>query len=548
MFAPSLLALSTALVATTGTTAITSPQLATTTLNTAATTVINPGTIGLVQPTWKCSKWTGAACSSNDRASTQNKQIVIFGSGFANTDADETLFWSTFDRVVSLMTSPDTAGTAWSVQHKDQILFIGYFTPGGPIDSPTAAFHGAIPKHPVRGYATSLDQDEVFQKVTQISAEITFLRPMSVGVVFNDTRTGVTANAAPPTIIGKPFGIAKWLRGDLDTRGAYLPTHELAHASLDFLDEYVQQGFEDLNISQIDVLTPLALLDGSWGGILSAISNVFGVYDMRLSEILANNGSDNIATTTIPATVMTPGFSRETYAYEGGMFFGRGTWHMAGNNIMNGNHVMRGPDDGFAFAHSGSQQAVINEAWGATAHRPNDRLRNAGPTNGWPSAFGNSTKVMIFDGDKLHHYHPTRTYDVQVGWYDRHWKTCWKLFVPYPCYDDVWTVAERTDWAAERTIQLRATAAYGLASLLQRVVCAVGINEIQSGSGTFHLCDQGVDALSSAFLPTIVFRLPYQEITVPASQWFTTYYWRFRTDNGTQQSGFTGWSSFYRTL
>jgi hypothetical protein len=409
-------------------------------------------------------------------------------------------------------------------------------------------FKASIPAHPIRGMALSLDQASVYAKITALTAEISNLRPMSVGVLFKSDLDNVTANAAPPSVIGKPFGVAKFTTFDLHDRRAYLPVHELAHAGLNFLDEYVEGGFEDLNISQIDVLTPLALFDSTWGGFVNSVADLLGIFDMRLSEILANNGSDNIATRKQPATVDTPGFSKEQYIYEGGMFFGRGTWHMQGDNIMDGGSVERGPGDKFAYAHSPAQQAVVHEAFGATAHRPNDRLRNAGPSSSWPSALGSETKVMLFDGDKLHHWHPTRTYNVQVGWYERKWKTCWALFIPYPCSEDVWRVAERTSWAAERKIELRATAAYGLTSLLQKVVCALGVNEIKSGNDTFRICDQGVEAITSAFLPTIVWRLPYQEVKVPASQWFTKYYYRFRTDNGTHVSGYTGWSTFIRTF
>ena len=38
------------------------------------------------------------------------------------------------------------------------------------------------------------------------------------------------------------------------------------------------------------------------------------------------------------------------------------------------------------------------------------------------------------------------------------------------------------------------------------------------------------------------------DVDVPATQWMTTYYWRFSTNNGQIQSGYTGWSSFYRSL
>jgi hypothetical protein len=42
--------------------------------------------------------------------------------------------------------------------------------------------------------------------------------------------------------------------------------------------------------------------------------------------------------------------------------------------------------------------------------------------------------------------------------------------------------------------------------------------------------------------------MPYEETDVPASQWFTTYWWRFKTWNGSAWSNNTGWSSFYRSF
>ncbi len=128
----------------------------------------------------------------------------------------------------------------------------------------------------------------------------------------------------------------------------------------------------------------------------------------------------------LATTLWSSGYPSQYYAYEGGMFFGRGTWHQAGSNLMNGNNVMRGWDDGFAYAHSPSQQQVVDNAFDGGIRRPNDRLRNAGPRNGWPLAFGSATHVMLFDADKNHHFHPTQYYSVQVGWYDRVWKTCWQ--------------------------------------------------------------------------------------------------------------------------
>src|SRR5262249_22552750 len=177
----------------------------------------------------------------------------------------------------------------------------------------------------------------------------------------------VTANAAPPSFTGKPFGVAKATRKDLGN--PYVVTHELAHASMNFLDEYVEQGLEEVNMRSFDVATPLVLFDGSWSSAIKAISNLFGIYSYEISEMLAANGNVNIALQAYPSTV---GPGSEYYPYEGGMFTGRGTFHAAGNNLMNGNNVMRGPDDGFGYAHSSDQQQIIDLAFTGDFYRANN--------------------------------------------------------------------------------------------------------------------------------------------------------------------------------
>ena len=514
--------------------------------------VVRAGSIQLppiwwLPPTWKCVHASGQACASGELQNPWFKQVFITSAGFSSAEVWD--FWSEFDRIVGMMTGPD-AGSVWSVQQRDRLLFVGYFTPGGPLGAPDAAFGALVAKHPIRGYATSLSQAAVYAKIAQIAAyEIAGLRPFTAGVLFNTFQTPVTANAAPPSFVQKSFGVAKFTRADLNERGSYITTHELAHAGLNYLDEYVEKGFEELSIRQLDVATPLALFDWTWGGFINSISDLLGTYDYNISEIIAANGNDNIALSPWPATVWTPNFGSEYYQWEGGMFFGRGTYHMHGNNLMNGNNVMRGADDGFGYAHSGSQQRVINTAFGGAPGRPNDRLRNAGPKNGWPLVFGGSTHVMLYDGDKYHHFQPTKSYSVQVGWYERVWSTCWAGIFPYPCYSDVWRTAQTTVAPSTRQVNLQASSLFGLANIVQEAVCAVGISEVPtSGGGQVRICDADLTTIANQFLPTITFTVPYQDVVVPASQWLTTYWWRFSTNNGYVQSGWTGWSSFYRSL
>src|SRR5262249_53549567 len=133
---------------------------------------------------------------------------------------------------------------------------------------------------------------------------------------------------------------------------------------------------------------------------------------------------------------------------------------------------------------------------------------------------------------------------VQVGWYDRQWHTCWAAFIPYPCYDNVWTTAEKYVSPQTRSIDVKLTSAYGLADLAQRIACGVGFTEV----GGIQLCQQNLNTIADNFLPTLKFPVPYQDVSVPATQWMTNYWWRFSTFNGTYYSNFTGWSSFYRSL
>src|SRR6185503_3645482 len=114
---------------------------------------------------------------------------------------------------------------------------------------------------------------------------------------------------------------------------------------------------------------------------------------------------------------------------------------------------------------------------------------NAGPKNGWPLAFGATTTVLLYDGDKLNKFHPTQQYTVQVGWYERVWKTCWAGAFPYPCYDTVWRTAQKTVKPAPRGVNLQASSLYGLANLTQGVLCGVGVTDVPQPDGsTFHTC------------------------------------------------------------
>jgi hypothetical protein len=302
--------------------------------------------------------------------------------------------------------------------------------------------------------------------------------------------------------------------------GNYIPVHELAHAALNFLDEYVEDGFENLSIRQLDVLSP---------SVFFGLSLPFDTYDYNISEILAGNGPINLATRPDVTTVETPGTKPQVYEHEGGLFFGRGTFHAAGDNLMHANAFQRGGGDGFAYDHSGAQWEFINAAFGEAPYRANDRLKNAGPRDGWPSA-ESSVDLLLYDADKNNSLFPTKEYVVQVGWYEAGNPT---LHVVSHSFSPQKRVAD-LPFPGYRTEEL----------LLLQVACRAGMTELSSQLAGLEVCDRQ----NSGQFTTLRFYVPYEIVTIPAPQPNTQYWWRFRTDNGHQTSGWTGWSSFYRSF
>ncbi len=469
------------------------------------------------------------------------RQVLVVGAGFELKDRD--LFASAFSKLVDQFY--DVPENIYTRAKASQILYRAVFVGGGAFGSPESAFGAKIFAHPVRGKALTLDQDQVFQVAESVAIDRNIF---GVIVLFNTLET-VTANAAPPSFIQKKYGVAKLTRGDLDSH--YVGPHELAHASLNFLDEYIEGGFETMSIKTIDILSPLVLMNGTWKGFTSAFQDLTKVYDYRISDILAANGNENVDVTRYPSRVIAEGSNvSELFEFSktGGMFFGLGTFHHSGPNIMGGN--VEDPDDGFGWDHSKPQRFVVGEAFDhpGRAGRANDRIRNAGPNQDWKLAFGKDSVLMLFDADKSHQFQPTLKYEIQVGWYERAWTTCEGNWIDYPCIESVWRVFEGSVAPRSRTLDLKASWAFGLASFVQKIACRVGLGQINSNGNHIDLCTLTVEEMTNALVPTLFFPVPYQEVAVPTSQWMTHYYWRFRTDNGTFKSGFTGWSKFFRSF
>jgi hypothetical protein len=503
-----------------------------------ASVLMMGGAVSGAEPETLCRLGSGESCSALELSDpVRFPQVLVLPTGFAASE--KALFESSFHRMVDGMSQ--SGSRVFADRYRQRLVYRSFWVPGGALGTPEAAFGGAVIPHPVRSTALTARQEEVIAYVKSLPENVA---PRAVMILFNSLDSGVTANASPPSFLGERFGIAKTTLADIDSQ--YVPVHELAHAFLNFVDEYIEGGFESVAIQSFDAATSLLLMNGTGSGARQAWRTMFQIYDLRASEILAANGSENIDTSRVPTRVATEGVESQVFENEGGMFFGKGTWHDEGRNLMGG-FSAPGENDGFAYDHSASQELVIGELFEhpATAARPNDRIAAAGPRGGWPSALGREAMLLLFDADKNHAAHPTEVYEVQVGFHDLRWARCrgWGG-LPYPCLQKEWVTVQKEFPAVRTELSVPASRAFGIVRHVQKLACFFGVKQV----GPLNLCGLTLGQMAGAFLPTLEFPLPYQEVVVPVPQALTRYHWRFRTRNKTAVSGWTGWSTFIRTF
>ncbi len=462
------------------------------------------------------------------------RQVLVVPAGY--TRNDQTTWFADVERMISTMGNLPEA--VYTRKYRDRIVYVVAYVPDGGLAAGRANFGARMSKHPTRNDPfPTLRKDLAVQAVKDLQRQMPTLDPIGVMVIFNSD-SGGTANAVPPNLLGGSFGIAHLTRLQIHARGDYIPVHELAHAALSFGDEYIEAAAATIAIQEIDIATELLLADGSFRGWLAVARNLLGDRDLRLSESIVDNGFDNTTTTPIPSTVRTEGHARSVFRFEGGMVFGLGTFHDGGDNIMNSDwspHGRKPPGDRFGWGHSPAQMQVIEQVFDPQnrARRPNDRLRHAGPHLTWLPRFGRTTRVVLFDGDKNHRWHPTTEYEIEVRWPDADgWKSRTIRVKPTPMAVEV-----------NNSLCVRA------ASLARDALVAVGIRSLPaSGGQKLDIGSMTVRQMLDDFLPTSRWPLPYQEVEVPAPVPFRGHHWRFRAHNGTMWSGWTDWTGFYRAL
>jgi hypothetical protein len=487
-------------------------------------------------PSWSCVRGDDAVCRQSELARpAEYRQILVLPAGYA--PARRQAFFDDAERLrkgVSDLPKP----SVFTTEQRSRLLYVTLWLDGGPLGSDAALFGARTYLDPQGGETLTLDPAEVIATVAQLrGAALAKLSPLVVVVLF-DVEGPADGHPTIPSYSRGAFGVIPMAGGQ--AQDSHVVIHELGHAALSFVDEYVENGFEQQDINALDTLTPLVHWTGQLGDLAVTSGSFLSTYDLRVSEIVGDNGADNLSTRRLPGTVQSPRApGSEAYEHEGGMFFGKGTFHDAGVSIM-------GRDDSFAYAHTDSQWRIVDTAFGGKgAGRANDRLRSAGPPDGWSLPSDNDVTLVMFDADKNHHWHPTQRYDVQVGWWERAPKPCPRTGTEAPCFELVWTVLDQTVAPTADMAELALVDSSVLEPVLRRVACGLGLGYAKGG---VDLCELTAAGVASPFLPTLRFYTPYQAAQVPVSQSFTTYWWRFRTANGTYQSGWTGWSSFYRSF
>lgn len=498
----------------------------------------------------------GAGCASGAGADGLScyRPILLLSTGYAAGERD--LFFRDAEVSVEAMNGCEPADAqckqtrGYSAREAEKLLYIASFHASEPVgdsfcrsDDPACASFGAwVAPLPIRGASTlTLERDAVQRHVDRLTAEhsaLSRLVPWTVVVVYNVSGDQV-ANAIPPLLSDGSWGTV--LIGREWVGAAGVLAHEIAHSALNFVDEYYEDAFANTSVGVLDPLTALFHFDGSASSAVDSLTNLLDVYDVRFSNILAHNGSDNVATTSAPATVTPPELEVEEYLYEGGAFFGEGVWRQHPATFMRSHW-----DDPFTEAPSHlrvMESALVSFAPG----RANDRISAVGPNDNYPFELGSETVVMVLDADKNHAFQPTTEYEVRVTWNSTRFHLCpGRLAICTETVPHTWT----RGFAPEADILSVEDSAMGdLANLVNGVACSLAPGATAFG---VDLCAEGADALDliAASFPghTLRFRTPYQRMTVPTTRFLTTYSWQVRTHNGRYSSGWTSPSQFFRSL
>lgn len=443
----------------------------------------------------------------------------------------------------------------WSTKYKDKLLYLtSYSTSEFPVNDPREWLDSRLVEG-LRDDSKMLTANEVKvrKQVNLVKSDCSHLDPWAVNILFDinsKIKSGevisahdVSDNATLPKL-GK-YGIARISNSKLENaRMYYIVSHEMGHSAMGWGDEYIEQGLESAHANGLDKFSSLILLDQ---GINDALQNEMGILPMLFSQVMYGNGRDNTSLTSHPRRVnnagSTPGSER--YLQEGA-HYGKGIWRMIDTN---GRNLMQGsPSYKETYTHSSSQERVIEHALGNGVGRANDRIVNAGPPQEYIvtfSAADNMARILIYDEDKNHPFHPTLSYQVRAQYTDYYWTFCSAGFLKLPCYISRTLSVQKTFPTTPMMSELDGGGLIDFGVWAVNLVCDIkGELKVE---GNQDLCL--VDDLS-AFANSVVSAeaLPYQDAYIPTPRGLEEYRWSIRTWNGKYYSGWTSNSKLWRAF
>ncbi len=228
---------------------------------------------------------------------------------------------------------------------------------------------------------------------------------------------------------------------------------------------------------------------------------------LKLSEILGANGFSNTDVSRYPARAF--GERAEEWSQAGGLGVGKGVWRASADLL------------------------------GALRETLNARIRAIGPLSAWRSSMGESTSVVLFDADKNHPEHPTQAYEIEVRWLQKSWKACVIGFAPYPCADAQRLTLRKKVLPVRRMASISRGALQEAPPAVTRWFCAIGFDTACALTG--HRTPASAQRAGAIRLA-----VPYEVVELPLTEWFTTYEWRFRTQNEFGESPYTEWTPIER--
>ncbi len=464
-----------------------------------------------------CQLGNGKTCNWGE----VNLNIAVLPAGYSVDDYQ--LFVADYKRLVSLLSSIDAP--VFTSQYKQRIAYHGRWIPGGEVGSTSANFRAEITSVENLGKFLTLNQSMLSKKIGEFSF-YNLRNPYNldaVVVIYKTAVEDVRPLSTPAQFTKRNYGIMRISSQQLSN--GYIVSHEIGHAALNFLDEYSETGLGTDNITDLVIDPGLTRYDSIISLLIGKYPKFYEMYPLNFAEILADNGTRNTQTQILPLDV--------PFSAEGAALFEQGVYHSPDPSIM-------GRDESFSLEHNQAQTDVIEQTFGFSSKKSNNRVKAIGPIDIWSkTSDGKIIPFMFYDANKNAHLNPTTAYEIQFIHEVRIWETCWASEIfPYPCYRTEWQSYIKQFYKENNWLELDGST---LASMnLDNRLCLIGAPDTYGNDVCKDLGNTPNNLNGFAFDYRVRLQLPYQTVNISSLK-VAQYYWHIRTISA---GGFSTWSKY----